>query len=404
MVGYCSVLSPRICKRSLRPEFVYLVLLLFLSLVVLPHFYRNLGFSFFYRASPDAVAQVTADNEKRVNAANNYIMEQHHNFSSELFDRLNASRTEFCVLVISVRRPGNPGYLEQVVARLVPQLLQLKNFSFSIYSPEGTQHQEARRLAPYVPVAYGRAIRKHNQLTKYDDEKQDYVAGLQWCLAKGADYHVILEDDALPDLLFAEKLKFIIAHHLPVNDHSWVMLKLFYPEKYQGWGDSISVILELCFVTVFGGLLLTILSILVIPAPVLASFRPPTIEIKWTLVAVRYLLSMLFVLYAMLSLGRPHWEELKKVSPTLAHVVEAKGCCTPAILYPEEHLSQLVNYLSSVHCSNAFPLDIAIDKFAEENHLHKFLTIPNLVRHIGMVSSLPKGYKHVREFQLLLDP
>ena len=162
--------------------------------------------------------------------------------------------------------------------------------------------------------------------------------------------------------------------------------------------------LELCLVTIFGGLLLTILSIVVIPAPVHASFQPPTIQIRWTLVLVRYLLSTLFVLYAILSLGRAHWDELKKVSPILARVVEARGCCTPAILYPEEHLSQLVTYLSSIQCSSAFPLDIAIDTFVKKNNLHKFLAIPNLFRHIGMVSSLPKGHKPVREFQLLLDP
>ena len=404
MFTWCSLLAVRIFQKQFRLEFVYLGLLLFLSLTAFPYLYCSLGFSLFYRSSPDAVAQVTAENEKRANAASNYIMEHHDDFSPELFDRLNASRTEFCVLVMSVKRPRDPGYLTQVVARLVPQLLQLQNFTFSVYSPEGNLHQEATKLAPYVPVAYGKARRSHDRLDKYDVERRDYVAGLQWCLAKKANYHVILQDDALPDLMFAKKLKFIIARRLPVDDHSWAMLKLFYPEKYQGWGDNVSVTLELCCVTAFGGLLLAILSILVLPAPVTVSFRPTTIEIKWTLVLVRYVLSTLFVLYSMLSLGRPHWEELKKVSPILAHVVEARGCCTPAVLYPEEHLAQLVNYLSSVRCSSAFPVDIAVDVFAKENHLHKLLVTPNLVRHIGMVSSLPKGYKHVREFQLLLDP
>lgn len=385
-------------------ESIYLILLLLLALFVLPRFCGDLGFSIFYNPTSSSYAQVAADNEKRADAASNYMLDHHEEFSAELSDRLNASGTEFCVLVISVRRPENPRYLTQVVARLIPQLLQLNNFSFCIYNPEGALHQEAMKLAPYVPIASRKMKRDNNLLDKYDAERRDYVAALQWCLTKGAHYNIILEDDALPDLLFVQKLRFVIDHRLPFNEHSWAMLKLFYPEKYQGWGDSASVTLELIFVVMSSGIVIALFSALTIPGPLCISCQPPTIQISWTLAVIRCVFSMGFVLYIMLALGRPHWEELKKVSPYLARVVEARGCCTPAMLYPAEHLPQLVEYLNSVHCTSAFPIDIAIDKFAKENHLHKFLTIPNLVRHIGMVSSLPKSHKNVKEFQLLFDP
>lgn len=45
---------------------------------------------------------------------------------------------------------------------------------------------------------------------------------------------------------------------MAADKKNWALLKLFYPEKYQGWGNEFHLIVELLGLSVAGGLVLTI--------------------------------------------------------------------------------------------------------------------------------------------------
>ena len=221
---------------------------------------------------------------------------------------------------------------------------------------------------------------------------------LQLCHQRNATYSIILQDDAVLDWNFFPKLEFVLAHWLPMPPSSWAILKLFYPEKYQDWGNDASMIVELVVVVLVAGSLQTLLVSIVVPG---VFWRRTTALAP----VLRLTASITFVLVVILTLGRPHWEELRKLHPILTSVVPARGCCIPAMLYPRTHLAEVVEYLSSVVCTRAFPVDLALDLFVEKKKLDKYLVVPNIARHIGYLSSLPKGFKNSNEFGLLfLEP
>lgn len=294
-------------------------------------------------------------------------------------------------------------YLTQTIARLLLLLQDQKKLSYSlmVYNPDGDKHTEAIQLAKTIPVITTvpqNISQDRAWLDPYEKEKYDYVSVLQLCNQRNATYSIILQDDTVLDLNFFPKLEFVLAHWLPMPPSSWAILKLFYPEKYQDWGNDPSMIVELVVVVLVVGSLLTLLVSIVVPGVL---WRRTT-----TLAPVlRLTASIVFVLVAILTLGRPHWEELRKLHTFLTCVVPARGCCIPAVLYPRTHLAEVVNYLRSVVCTRSFPVDLALDLFVEKKKLDKYLVVPNIARHIGYLSSLPKGFKSSKEFGLLfLEP
>ena len=389
------------CVRDFWSEITYLLILILLASSVLPYSYQGLSFSAFYNPSFVSPAKLLNENQRRGMLATAFLRDNHF---PDLFTNMNKSNTEYCLAMVTVVRPQNTLYLTQSVARLASLLtsqMKERSYSFVVYNAAGEKHAEAVQLSNIVPVIHATKKREgggrvNGVLDAYESERHDYVEALQLCLQRKATYSIILQDDAVADQRFFQKLEFVLHHWLPKSS-TWAMLKLFYPEKYQGWGNDPSMIVELLFVVLVASVSLTLLVSLILPG---LTWGRPTSALP---LALRLVASTAFILFAILTLGRPHWEELRKVHPYFTSAVPARGCCIPAVLYPQEHLHEVVNYLSSLHCSSAFPVDIALDKFVEEKGLQKYLTVPNIVRHIGYLSSLPKGYKSTKEFGLLFS-
>lgn len=283
-------------------------------------------------------------------------------------------------------------FLTQVVAGLASQLPPERSV-FSIFNAEGPSHHEAVNLSSIVPV-YSNENVSRRPLSKFIKEKQDYVKALEWCHAKNATFSVMLEDDALPLHDFMERLQLILDHRMDKTSKDWMLLKLYYPEKWQGWANEREVISELILVSIIGGLLLVILAYAI---DRLASLTPA----GYCETLFRFLLSAGLVSYVLFGIGRPHWIALRRFSTHLSSVVVAPGCCTPAVLYPRMHLYDVIRGLRS-RTTNGYNVDIALDNIAAEEGLTNYLAIPNLVSHIGFVSSLGKGWKNPREFQHIL--
>lgn len=386
------------CVKDYWREVVYLVMLALLASSVLPYSYQSLSYSAFFVPSSVSHTKLLNENQRRGVLATAFLMD---NKFPLLFEHMNKTGTEYCFVVVTVARPENTRYLTQTVARLVSLLgteMKGRSYSFAVYNAGGQKHTEAVQMSTIVPVIQAAKEREKDSglSAAFERERRDYVTALQLCWQRNATYSIILQDDAVVDRRFFQKLEFVLHHWVPKTP-SWALLKLFYPEKYQDWGNNWRMIVELVIVVLVGGMMLTLLSSLMLPG--LLWGRPTsTAPLSFRLVA-----SVVFILFAILTLGRPHWEELRKLHPYFTSTVPARGCCIPAVLYPRAHLHEVVDYLSSVHCSGSFPVDIALDKFVEEKGLEKYLVVPNIVRHIGYLSSLPKGFKSTKEFGLLFS-
>ena len=377
-------------------NFIIFLLYCGIATIVIPYEGKKLPYSIFYDSTPKQDhLKVLGDNAKRLHEAERTLTEI--SCSGKCLEERNRATQlpEFCFVITSVSRPASVKYLTQVVASLLSQISDT-NSVFMVYNAEGRSHEEATNLSAIIPVE---SYTGESAIGSYAKEKADYVHALEWCEKKRARISVILEDDALPPKDFIERLKFILEYRMSRNNKKWAFLKLYYPEKWQGWANEEKIILELLLSSILGGFILTLVTfclqfiILRTLPSIQCLIDPGTI--------IRFVFSSILVVYMLMTLGRPHWLALRSINIHLSSVVPAPGCCTPAVVFPRAHITDLVEHLKKAKCSVAFPLDLAMDEFANNNGLDRLLAVPNLVKHIGFVSSLPgKGWKNPQEFRI----
>ena len=378
---------------ALKRVFLVCIAYTVFVVLILPLIGKDLPYSKFYDSTPEIDSkQNLIDNSVRLKEAKSLLLK--YNISNPFLLKQSDALPDFCFVVVSVSRPDGMEFLTQVVTGLLPQISE-SNSVFVVYNAEGPSHSEAVRIASFVPVVTNH--RASQTISKYAKEKEDYVYALEWCNTKGARYTVVIEDDALPHPDFMIRLRYLLKQHVPYYKQQWAFLKLYYPPKWQGWGNEKGLIWELVITSMLLSFMLVVITILI--QALVSSGRstcPTKCELFW-----RFVLSFSLAIYTLMTLGRPHWLIfLGKISLHFNFVVPAPGCCTPAVLYPQEHLTALISYLHSVECSPMLPVDLALDRFAEQRGLHKLLVEPDLVKHIGFVSSLGKGWKDPREFRL----
>ena len=374
---------------------------LIVGIAVVPYLCRQLPFSKFYAQSPaEDLEAVTTDNTERAREAFRSMRAMNDSGRLSLLKR-SIQDPEFCFIVNSVTRHVSIYTLVQVVNALIPQILADQQSVFTIYNAEGQTHKEAMDLSLIVPVIMNSKAAIENTKS-YDKQRVDYIFALEWCLQREAEYAIVFEDDALPSTNFIEHLRFVLNHRMDKHNEHWAVLKLFYPEKYQGWGNNWTVVIELIIVSTLGGLILT--TIVSYGIQILNQFNCRVLKFKMTgtaPISFHFIVSTAFFVYLLISVGKPHYNTARKTSIHLTSVVQAPGCCAPANLYPKTHIEELVQYLHEIRCDKSFPIDLAIDKFVEDRSLKKLLVIPNMVKHIGFVSSLPgKRLKEAKHFRI----
>lgn len=272
-----------------------LVIYAAVGLLLVPVICQRLAYSWYYLADSDKDYKIILEeNSKRVEAANILLSNLNH---TVVYNSLSSPQRividpDFCLVINTVTRPVFTSYLTQVIASLVPQVLNDERIILAINNAEGPTHKEAMSLARIVPVLSNKKVR--NLYSNFDKARQDYLFALRWCHARKAKFTVIFEDDALPEEDFIFRLRFVLNNRMNNDKNTWAILKLFYPEKYQGWGNEFNLIAELLLLSVTGGLILTAL--------VYCSehFMQRSKHFSWLILFT----SVLFTLYIFLSIGK----------------------------------------------------------------------------------------------------
>lgn len=214
-------------------------------------------------------------------------------------------------------------------------------------------------------------------LNQFEKEKQDYVFCLeQSLLAYNPEYVLVVEDDAVPeDEIFPVLQHLLLARFSKPYLRDALYFKLYHPERLQHYVNPEPMrILEWLGLGMFLG-------------PVLncgyswATGRP---GLSWPIV-------LFFALYSMaLSelVGRHYLLELRRLAPTLYNVVPVTECCTPAMLFSAPSAQRALGYLKGLHCRQGFAKDIALYSLLRTKGENAYVVEPNLVRHVGMYSSL----------------
>jgi len=299
------------------------------------------------------------------------------------------------VVVTSSRliRSRPAGYLTRTVAALSRSAARsdwpmTKQLFICDVNAGPAPHIEANRLRQYfhVIVRFPHPNASAVILDLFEKEKQDYAFCLQQALRFTSTYILIVEDDAVAqDDLFYILRHLLNTRTLALGTHSWSHLKLYYPERWQGFALDIRTAAELtalfCVTCVLWSAVLRMWS------------REERHIFRLSIPA-----GILIVLVA-LSTGRQHLMEVKRVSPYLYSLAADPACCSPAVLYNAEFAELLVPYLvNEVRCSNTHPLDMALNEFVSRLQLPGFRVEPNLFRHIGLISTMKGFSRHIEDF------
>ena len=304
---------------------------------------------------------------------------------------------EFTIAVVTSRRVVGRrpvGYLTRTVAAL--DHLPSSNSSSWPASKQlficdvnagPAPHVEADRLRKFfhAVVRFPNASASAAILDPFEKEKQDYAFCLQQALQFMSSYIVMVEDDAVAREDLFSALQHILSTRTLTSVPAWSHLKLYYPERWQGFSLDIRTGLELLS-------LFCITYVLCIAVS----------GIFWHKQRERFRHAVaggLLVVLLALSVGRQHLIELKRVSPCLYSLAPDPGCCSPAILYKAEFARLLIPYLvKQVRCSSDYPLDMALKSFVNHLHWQGFRVEPNLFRHIGLISTLKGLSRYIEDF------
>lgn len=307
--------------------------------------------------------------------------------------------TKMVITIITVRRFSGfkpLGYLTRVVAAfhslIDKDTANLNKFLFICNTHAGPgHHEEAYKLKKYFYLVskFPNGSAEASIMNPFEKEKQDYVFCMEQALKFSSEYILMVEDDALPrDELFPV-LENSINYLQDINKKKqWSHLKLYFPERWQGYSFELKQICELLALFVIGSMGLHVFMSNV-------SIRYKRISNNWR---TSFLGGIYLVLVA-LTIGRQHLLEIKRIWPYWYGLVSAPECCSPCILYQNKSAIQIVQHLKTVKCDNHLPLDIALHR-STQAHSNVYQIEPNLFSHIGLVSTIKGLSQYPEEFVL----
>uniref|UniRef100_A0A8C0UNM9 Post-GPI attachment to proteins GalNAc transferase 4 n=1 Tax=Cyanistes caeruleus TaxID=156563 RepID=A0A8C0UNM9_CYACU len=266
------------------------------------------------------------------------------------------------ITIITVQRQNDFHYVLQVAShfhRLLQKCgvrCQSHRMLLCNVESDPSIHQDVRLLSSLFPMVSRDRTGENPDpsLNQFEKEKQDYVFCLeQSLLVYNPEYILLVEDDAVP-----EKEIFSVLQHLFLARFSKPYLrdalyfKLYHPERLQHY------------------------------------FNPEPMRILEWLGLGMFLGPVLTFAYCWALVGRHYGLELRRLHPALYNVVPASECCTPAMLFPAASARRASEYLQGLRCRQGFAKDTALYSLLRGKGENAFVVEPNLVRHVGMYSSL----------------
>ncbi|CAH1266542.1 TMEM246 [Branchiostoma lanceolatum] len=335
------------------------------------------------------------ENQERIAVAEEYL--RRHGPHDRVFRRLNRLvqkqvQPQLAITVVTVaRQPRNgltePRYLTQVVTRLAELLehegadvvFQVCNVNFP---PEA--HHEAVFLSKYVPVVHREKNEEQaEEKDRFEREKLDYIFCLEKSVELNPDYVLMVEDDALPTPDMLHVLRHKLQYRLKLrtrqgelvhNSDDWAFMKLYNIERWQGYGNDLRSFLELTGVGLLGG-----------TAFLLALHRK---GMKTQKRCILFALGFVYVVLLCWTVGRQYLLQFRRLSAQFYTITTGPFCCTPAVLYPVNMAAEIAAFLQKGTCEERYPLDFALSDFAIDKGLARYKVEPNLVLHVGLVSSI----------------
>ena len=394
----------------------FLGLYMVTTFVVLPIVCYNLPFSWWfdlYHSQDDMKNLALTLNEQRLKKAREYFKYIDLRKSIEFYKKSKEVNIAIAVAIVTVKRnflKGNDmGYLSQAVASMDYLIKRDRKFG-SIYmfvcnvNQDPEAHVEVASIEGYVPViqrfganiTHARTVRnllynKMNHVNSFEKETIDYMFCLEHAKELNPRYVLLLEDDVMPCSLLFDILWDKITNQM-MSNKNFSHIKLYYPEKWQGYAFELKRILELIsFAAVGAGMALLVHSI----ARLFSSSSRESYHTR----LLYFVFGAIFLATIVHAIGRQTILELRRMTSFLYYVKDSDGCCTPAMLYPNYVIHPLLDFIGQEGIRTKYHLDLAIKEFVTEKQYAAYQIEPNLFRHTGMYTSLEHhSVKQPREF------
>ena len=408
--------------KKLVVYFKYVIILLCLSLILVLYLAARTPFSAIFNImhTEEELKQLADNlNTRRLQRALNYF-----NSASKLSANAQIPRNlSLVVCVVTMQRssrimdaPPNPRYLVQTTAALKQLLHNDVHFENKMLficnvDEKPQKHEDAVWLQDFIPYVqrHGRSSfhmnfssvsrkQKHlwdMQRVRRQNEADDYVFCLNSSRAFNSSYVLMLEDDVIPSKDMLVVVDYILRRRLFHLDHSrhevdemrsFSYLKLYYPEKWQGYAWEMDRILELFSFGCIGAGIVYVFTLI--------RAKNDTRQQMCHRI-FSFLLGFLSFTLAASLLGRPAIMSLRKLSPQLYRFGPSPRCCTPGMLYNSKVLPALMDFIIQ---HTELHKDLATYDFTIESGNPGYLLEPNLLHHIGMYSSFFSDYKPPSQF------
>ncbi|XP_039399894.1 post-GPI attachment to proteins factor 4 [Mauremys reevesii] len=296
-----------------------------------------------------------------------------------------ALRPWLLITIVTVQRRNEFHYVLQVASRFHrllqqcgPRCQSYQVFICNVEQDPGN-HQDAKLLGNFFAMVsrYKNWEDPDAAVNQFEKEKRDYAFCMeQSLLAYNPEYILLVEDDAVPEEEIFPLLQHLLLERLS-KPHlkDALYLKLYHPERLQRYINPEPMrILEWLGLGMFLGPLLSF-------AYSWVSGRP---SLTWPIV-------LFFALYSMALaelVGRHYLLELRRLAPVLYNVVPVTECCMPAMVFSASSARRVLGYLQELHCRPGFAKDTALYSLLRTKDERAYVVEPNLVRHVGMFSSL----------------
>ncbi|NXI57909.1 TM246 protein, partial [Chloroceryle aenea] len=260
------------------------------------------------------------------------------------------------ITIITVQRRNDFHYVLQVASRFHHLLqkcgahCQSHRILLCNVESDPSSHRDVRLLSSFFPVVSRDKTgeKPDPRVNQFEKEKQDYVFCLrQSLLAYSPEYILIVEDDAVPE----EEIFSVLQHFLLVRFskpylRDALYFKLYHPERLQRYFNPEPMrILEWLGLGMFLGPVLNCVY----------SWATGRTSLSWPIVLFFALYSM-----ALTELAGRHYMSARRA----------------------------LVYLQGLHCRQGFAKDIALYSLLRTKGESAYVVEPNLVRHVGMYSSL----------------
>lgn len=281
------------------------------------------------------------------------------------------------------------GMVDQVGVRMAPKQ------QLTLDIPSASAQPLARTHVTPVPVV-DVATNPLKTSAWHRKATLDYAFALTTCHEIGAPHCLVVEDDTLFAANWYKQVKVMLRKADRVSSpKKWGYIRMFYSEKYFGWeNEEVPKLVSGCIaVTLLAAIFL--FAFCKVPARQSREkdrerdYNQLGVRMKNEMARVRLPLGSILILvlvvliHAILFIlaGRNH---VYKVPRGLS-VMESRGCCTQAIIYPQSLVHSLSIHL--LDHSGQRPYDIMINRWMEAHHRDKLAINPPVVQHIGEGSS-----------------